>query len=440
MVPRVLWRRAATAAGVYGAALVGFLATVVVARQLDPHAFGLLTLVIAITGFVQLLLDFTVDEALVKYGFRYIARDDFGRLRRLFRVGAYVKVGGGLVGTLGLLALAPVSHVLFGERGLVVPLLIAAVVPLAQAPEGLAAAALILRDRTDVRGAFLFVSMALRLVGMAVGAAFGVWEAALGIAVAQIVATAAVAAAGAAAFRRFPRVPAAPLGEDAPALKKFVIQSTIGTGIASARGTFPAVLVGLVTGVLQVAYFRVAQAPSGAFQSLSAPARLILLAEQTRDFERGRVDRMRAMLRRYMLGTGALMAVVLPILWWQMPALVRGIYGAKYAGAVDASRLILAAAALQVIWGWSKSFPVSIGRPVLRIVAQGIEIAVLIPTLLVFGSLWGATGAAAAVLLASVVFVSVWTVILFRLRTGVLADGPTEPPLPRPVADELLTP
>jgi O-antigen/teichoic acid export membrane protein len=297
-----------------------------------------------------------------------------------------------------------------------VPLLIAAAIPLVQSPEGLAGTTLLLRNRMDIRAAFLLVSMALRLAGIAVGAAFGVREAVLGMVAAQVAATLAVGVAGRLAFRRFPTLPLVPLGDDAPALRRFAIQSSIGTGIGSARATFPAVLVGLVTGAAQVAYFRVAQAPQTAFASLSAPARLVLLAEQTHDFEHGRIERMRGVLTRYMLGTSALLVAVVPVLWWQMPAIVRAVYGAKYEGAVDATRLILAAAAVQVVWGWTKSFPVSIGKPGLRIVAHGVEIATLLPLVLIFGDRWGATGAAVAVLIATVAFAGAWGVLLYRLR------------------------
>jgi O-antigen/teichoic acid export membrane protein len=429
-----VWRRAATAAGVYGSALVGLLATVVAARQLDREDFGLLTLVIATTGFVQMLLDLTVDEALVKYGFRYAAREEFGRLRRLFQVAGAVKLSGGLLGTLVLLGLAPLGNTVFGERGLFVPLLLAAPIPLVQSPEGLAATALLLRGRTDVRGFFLLVSMTLRLAGMGIGSVYGLREAVLGTVLAQVVATTAIGLAGAAAFRRFPRVAAVPLGDEVPALRRFVFQSSLGTALASARVTFPAMLVGLVAGAPQVSAFRVAQSPQSAFAALSAPARLVLLAEQTHDFEHGRIDRLRTMLTRYMLGMTALLAVLVPLLWWWAPALVRTIYTAKYMDAVDATRLILVAAAIQLVWGWTKSFPVSIGRPVLRVFAQSVELVVLVPALLVLGALWGATGAAAAVVVASAVFAAVWTVMLLRLRRGMLAL----PTAPR--ADEALAP
>jgi Flp pilus assembly protein protease CpaA len=51
----------------------------------------------------------------------------------------------------------------------------------------------------------------------------------------------------------------------------------------------------------------------------------------------------------------------------------------------------------------------------------------LIPLLIVLASLYGATGAAAAFLVASVVFAAVWTVIVLRLRKepgGIVSAAP----------------
>ena len=41
------------------------------------------------------------------------------------------------------------------------------------------------------------------------------------------------------------------------------------------------------------------------------------------------------------------------------------------AHATDAARLVLSRPALQLVWGWTKSFPVSIGRPGLRVIVAG---------------------------------------------------------------------
>ncbi len=441
MASRLIWRRSATAIGIYGAAALGFLGTVVASRELGRSDFGRLAIVIAAIGFLQLLLDLTVEEAAVKYCFRYSTAGDWGRFRRVFQISAVVVLAGGLLGAAALLVLAPFSHAVFRTSGLTVPLLVAALVPVLQAPEGLAETALILRQRYDVRALFLALSMGLRLAGLAVGARHGVLAAVLGIVAAQVVASAAVTTAGIVSFRRFPAAPATPLGDDRVPFRRFVVQSSIGTTIVTFKSSLPTLLVALVASPLQVGFFKIAQAPQSAFASLSAPARLILLAEQTRDFEQGRIARLFQLLRRYMLATGLGACAVVPLLWWLMPTLVRLVYGARWVPAVEAARLIVVAAALQVVLGWTKSFPVSIGRPILRVIAQSIEIAVLVPVLLALGAVWGATGAAGGVLAASVAFAAVWVVLLVRLRRSPL--GPPAAaggPRPVPVEPELLAP
>src|ERR671938_822129 len=110
MRSRLFWRRSVAAAGTYSAAVFGFLGTVVALHVFSTHTFGLYALVFAATGFFQSLLDLTVEEALVKFGFRYVTREDWGRLRRLFRSAVAFKLAGGVLATAALLALAPAAH------------------------------------------------------------------------------------------------------------------------------------------------------------------------------------------------------------------------------------------------------------------------------------------------------------------------------------------
>jgi O-antigen/teichoic acid export membrane protein len=424
MASQVFWRRSSTAAGVYLSALLGFLGSVVAFRQLGTYDFGLLALVLAATGFFQLFADLTVDEAVIKYGFRYAAREDWGRFRRVFDIGISLKVAGGLLGAVAIAVLAPLSHLIW-VHGLTGPMLVAAFLPIAQAPEGIAAATLILRRRYDVRAAFLVVSMGLRLAALAVGAAFGVLETVIALLAAQVLATGAIGSAALLTLRRFPRVEPTPLGEDRLPFRRFVIQSSLGSVLSPMRGLLGTLLLGIVAGPRQVGYLRIGQVPESAFASLSSPVRMILLTEQTHYVEQGRSDRAYRMLRRYVVGATALMVLILPPLLWLTPELLELAYGSKARPATDAARIILLVAAIQVIWGWAKSFPVSIGRPGLRLLAQGTEIAVLIPSLIVLGALYGATGAAGGFLIAACAFAAVWTVLLVRLRREPRA--PTKP-------------
>jgi len=360
-------------------------------------------------------MDLTVEEALVKYGFRYAAREDWGRFHRVFRIGLWLKLVGGLIGAAGIAVLAPLSGVIW-THGLFAPMLLAALIPIAQSSEGVGSAALIVRGRYDVRAGLLSVSMALRLAALAIGGLYGVTATVAALAAAQALSTVAILGAGAVVLGRFPKSDPVPLGEDRLPFRSFVVRSSIGSLLSPLRGFLGTLLLGVVTGPRQVAYFQVGEVPQSAFAALTAPVRLILLTEQTEDIERGRDDRAYRMLRNYSIGAGIFMLVVLPPLAVLMPTLIRFAYGHAATPATNAARLFLAVAAIQVVLGWSKSFPVSIGRPELRLLAQGAEITVVVPVLLILGSAYGATGGAGAFVIAACVFAAVWTAIVYRLR------------------------
>ncbi len=225
-----------------------------------------------------------------------------------------------------------------------------------------------------------------------------------------------------AALRRFPRAPARELGEDVPGIRSFVIQSSVATGVISARATLVPVVLGLVSVPTQVGLFRIAQTPQSGLAAASSPARLMLLTEQTRDWEGGRHISVLRGIRKYTLGASAIMLVAVPIFFVAMPWLIEIVFGEEYAGAVDVARIVLLAAAIQFAIGWTKSLPVTIGRPKLRIVTHGLEALVAIPLVALLGAEWGATGAAVATLVSTVVFGGAWAVAIARLRTTMGAD------------------
>jgi O-antigen/teichoic acid export membrane protein len=406
----------------YAATLFLIVGTVVAARVFSVEQFGVFALALATAGFFQTLLDLTVEESLTKYGFRYVANADWGRLRRLFRQALVYKVVGGAIATGLLFAFAPFADSVFGHEGMSAALAAAALIPLVQAPENVGATALLLHSRYDLRGAYQAGSAALRLVAIAIGVQYGVVEALLAIVLAQIVATGFVSVVGHLAMRRFPHAPPRPLDEDVPGIRSFVLQSSVATGVISLRTTLVPVLLGVVAGPIQVGLFRPAQTPQTGLAAASAPARLVLLTEQTRDWERGRHVSVLDGIRKYTLGAGTIMLVAVPVFFVAMPWLVTTVFGGKYEDAVDAARIILLAAAVQFAIGWTKSLPVTIGRPRLRIVTHGIETLVVVPLVIALGAEWGATGAAVAVLASTIVFAAAWAVILARLRETMGAD------------------
>ena len=235
MHTRLLWRRSATAIGLYGSVALGVIGTLVAARELGPHGLGLYSLALSGAGFFQVLLDLTVEEAMVKFGFRYTTAERWGRLRRLYRRALVLKTAGAVFAAAALAIAAPFADGIFGTHGLRNPMLLAALLPIAYLPEAPSGAALVLTGRYDVRAAFVFLTQALRLAGLVVGAHYGIEQALLGLVAGQVAGSAAVGAAALAAFRRFPAAAPEALGDDRAEIVRFVIQSSIGVG-----GRFPA--------------------------------------------------------------------------------------------------------------------------------------------------------------------------------------------------------
>ena len=404
--------------GTYASVALGILGTVVAARSLHGQGYGLFATALVAASFFQTLLDLTAEESLTKYGFTYVTAGDWGRLRRLFGLALRLKLAGGLLAAAALLILAPFGKDVFGGS-ITAPLFVIAALPLVQAPENVATSALLLRERYDVRALFLTVSMGLRLLGIAIGSHFGVTEALVGVVAAQLVATTAVGTAGLIAFRRFPVGRPVPLGDDRRPVTRFVLQSSFATGMLSLRTALAPLLLGVVANPTQLGFFKIAQAPQNGLASLSAPFRMILLTEQTRDWERGQHGDVVRGVVRYTLAAAGLMVISLPFLFWLMPDLIRIVFGREFVGATQAARIILFAGAIQLVLGWTKSIPVSIGRPKLRILTHGIETMVLLPLVIVFGAAWHATGAAIALLVSTIVFALVWAVLFARLRRQV---------------------
>jgi O-antigen/teichoic acid export membrane protein len=278
-----------------------------------------------------------------------------------------------------------------------------------------------------VRAWFYTVGMGARLAGTALGATHGVVWAMVGLLAGQVVSSLAITSTGWAAWRSFPLGESRPLGDDAAELRRFVVSSSAATSLTSGRATLGTWLIGAIAPFRQAAYFRNAQAPLTALAAISSPARLILLAEQTADYERGHRDRVRRLLRRYILFSALVMCVVVPAGWFLMPWAMEIAYNHDFREhATQAGRVVLFVGALQFVSGFSKTLPVSIGRPNLRVVSHAIEVAVFIPLLVVFGRLWGATGGALAMLVSTGVFCAVWAWLLVRLRDALANVAPAE--------------
>lgn len=406
---------AGAGAGIYSAALLAFASSIIAARGLGPRDFGTYTLAIAAAAFVQGVLDLTVEDAAVKFGARFSALGEWATLRRLFAVATRLRLIGAAAAAAIVAGLSLGAEGLFGTSDLALPMLIAGLIPLALVPETLGAA-LVVQRRYGLRGALFGQVAALRLVGVAVGVPHGVTAAVLGALAGQGAGSLLTAWVGRRALRSLPAAPAQRLGVHRAEMRRFILQASVGSALASARSWIAPLIVGAVAGPVQAGYLRAAQVSDVALASLSVPARLILLGEHSTAWEHGNRGAVLRGVNRYMLTAGALMLVLVPPALLFAEPLVELVYSDAYGDAVPAVRLALGAAAVAFVFSWSKPFSSSIGRPGLRTATSALEVGVMIPLIVVLAREDGATGAATALLASALVSAAAWTVALMRVR------------------------
>ena len=371
------------------------------------HDFGAFATVMSATGFVQTLLDLTVEEALTKFGFRYVAARGLGPAPPPVPRGARVQARGRRARARRRCSRSRRSPTrCSATSGLALPIRCRGAAPLGQAPENVAATALLLRGRYDLRGGCSHVSMALRLVGIAIGAHYRRRRRrSPALSSAQVISTAVVGVGGPPRFAVPARRPR-PLGRRPPRdhLVRRAVERRDRRALAARRRSR-----------------RCSSASSRARPRSASPRRAgaaVRLLGARRAGAAGAAHRADARLgarprrrgargvRRYMLGAAARRCSS------RVPSSssrCRGSSGScsarEYLDAIDAARILLVAAAMQLVVGWTKSFPVTIGRPRLRILTHGArDRSSCCRSCSSSATRWGVTGAAVAILVSTLVF------------------------------------
>ena len=306
-------------------------------RGARPRAreFGVFATALVVVGFFQTLLDLTVEESLTKYGFRYVAGEDWGRLRRLFRQMLLLKVVGGALATLLLVALAPVRRRDLRRRRTW------SGAPRRRAPPARPG----VRERRRDGAA---PAQPLRPAGRLPG----------GLGRAPARSRSSIAAPhrrdrGARrdrrsrrrsrrrdlGRRRSSRCAGSRRGARASSARTCRGSARSSSSRASRRassrcGRRSSRCPRRRLGPTQVGLFRIAQTPQTGLAAASSPARLVLLTEQTRDWEKGARSSVLAGIRSYSKWAGALMLVAVPVFFVAMPWLVEVVFGSEYDGAV----------------------------------------------------------------------------------------------------------
>jgi O-antigen/teichoic acid export membrane protein len=421
------WRRSVSASLVTWAATgITMLATLLAARSLGPGTYGSLVLALSLATLVGMLLDLTLDEAVVHLGYRSLRRGALGDLRELLRTALLIDVAFGLaVFAIIAVSAGPLVNLAGGdvEPGLV---RLAGLGVLAATLDGTTTGVLLLAERPELRSWALLATGVLRIIGVLLALSL---NGADGVLIAFAAATAMGGAfQGALAWRVGWRhwrstSPTSWPGRRARELISFGFHTSVTTTVTGANKWLVPVLLGALAGPTTVGIFAVAYVPIVLANAATGPLRLSMFPEQVKLAANRRMEVLyRSILGYTRIGLAAGGAFALAG-WFLLPSLIPALFGTSYESAVTPARVLLVGAVAQVAYGWAKTFPAAVGRPAIRTIVSLLEMAITI-ALLVLLTGDDADGAAIAVSTASLLMLGVWLGVARRQRSS--TGYPTE--------------
>jgi O-antigen/teichoic acid export membrane protein len=394
-----------------------FIVFVLLARTLSVGELGQVVFAQSLVGLVFALADPRIEDTVIRY-VPQIARQYGGEsASRFFRRALGIDCGVG-VGAAAVVLLAVGCHVVertsrIDPRFLVLSALLAGT----QAALGTATAGFAVTDRLSRLGGFRAIAAtlsALILIPATIaGGAVGYLAAAA--VVAAVTTVIAVALSVRLVDDRFGRPDRHSAVPRPPGVVSYTVQTSLASSAAIGFDLLPLSVLGVLSTASRLAQFRVALAPNRLALSAASPVSGVLfprLSSHSAASDHGAI-------RREILGwttaSGVAAVVAGATAWVALPVLLPLVYGHRFSVAVPAARLLVLAALVRIVTAWSKTFPLAIGRPGLRLLLLVVDGAALVFVTALFARrpiAWLAGGQ----LVVAIVVSAIWLAIAWRYR------------------------
>jgi O-antigen/teichoic acid export membrane protein len=413
------WRTSARAsAALWASTALAFVANLIAARSLGPAGWGAVVLALALATLVGLVLDITVEEAVVYHGSRALAEGRLDRLRSLVQAAFLFDIAIGGIVTITLMALAgPLATLASGGDFDPTLVRLAALSVIAATADTSTGAVLLLASRPDLRALAMAGTSLGRLIAVVVAIQVGGTQAVL-IGFASAIAVGGVlqgVLAWHVGWRRWHSAgKVGSLYAWGRLLLPFSVYSSLTTSVTTANAQLVPIILGRAAGTASVGIYSVALLPMTVAAVVSAPLRLTLFREQAKLAAEGKHAILRQSIRGY-TAIGLVLGIPSAVVgWFALPWLLRTMYSDDFASATEAARVLLVGAVAHLAIGWAKTLPAAIGRPRVRALVSGGELALTV-ALLAWLAGHGPSGAAAAVSVTAVVVAVTWWLLSDRL-------------------------
>jgi O-antigen/teichoic acid export membrane protein len=197
-------------------------------------------------------------------------------------------------------------------------------------------------------------------------------------------------------------------------LASFGLHSSATTTLVAARVGVIAIVLGRLVGPVQVGLLSVAMLPVTLANVITAPLRMMTFPEQATLAAQRRLDVLWLGVRSYTAVAFLVGIAAAAIGFVVLPTLLPWLYTDAFRDAVTPARLLLPAAVASLAVAWAKALPAAIGRPQIRSWVSLGELIVTVGAVILLGS-HGASGAAVAISLSSLLAAGAWYLIARRL-------------------------
>jgi O-antigen/teichoic acid export membrane protein len=389
---------ASAAAGAWGAAVLQFLAGVIIVRSLAPAQVGTYFFGVAIAAFVFGVLDFRIEEGLTQFLIRERNAKRETGVHAALRYAVSLDLVSGLVifgAILASLAFLPLH--LSGETRTVSA--IAALAGLIGVSDGSFAAVLYTHQAFGWLSAYQIVANGARCLALLAFPIHSPADAAWATVAAQIAATTFVATI---VLRRIPHgVPSGFGASERRWLFRFSMHIALSSAVATVRMTATPLVLGAIGTTRQVASARVAESPTKLLGTVVAPLRTVLFPRLSTAWAQRDLTAARRLVHQYLVTTALLAGILGAAMALAINPVLTTIYGDAYGGLERVGQFFVLAAVLDAIAGWQKVAPAALDRPWLRTFILLGESAALLVGLLILVPTHGPLGAAVSAALAS---------------------------------------
>jgi O-antigen/teichoic acid export membrane protein len=401
---------------------LAFLRSVVIARGLGVALFGSYTIVVAFVGLVQEFLNLNLGTALIKYGAGYHSANRTDKLFALVKTSLRLSVIMLVVSVLIIAGLSYSTTFIHDEfPGIHLYMIVYAVASGLTYFNSISRSMLRLYYRFRVTSVIEIIMDSIETIVVAIVVYFYPKNIAIFFPAIIIVRFVNAFICNYIAYLELRKewlqyrdADTAVVSEDRKEIRSFILGNSLGNTLKTIISQGDVVLLGLLTGPEQVAYYSIAKKLAYSILALTDPLASSIYPQLAKLMADQKFGEMKIMLRKIVRVTVIPSVAFFIVMYFIHQWVIVFLYGKEFLGAAAGYMFFLAGALLGVVTFWTLPLVQSLGLVRMRVVAYVITIVVGVVLSLLLIPYYQAAGMAIALLITNVLNVIIFLYFSFQ--------------------------